>query len=145
MRIAVAVDLADVTPERVIDAALPWVANAGGTMDVLHVEGFRFATDAIPDPAVRRVVEAEAAAHRQAEQARLGALLARVPEGRRGRARLLQGSPVPALVAVSPEYDALMVATHGRGGLVHFWLGSVAEQVVRGARCVVIVLRMPPT
>lgn len=144
MRFAVAVDLADDKPERVVDAAIPWVVNDGGTLDILHVEGTRFATDWVSDPSIRKVVEAEAQAHRRTELARLGKLLDRVPAANRGAPRLLQGDPVSALVAAGSGYDALCVATHGRGGLAHFWLGSTAEQVVRRATCVVIVLRMSP-
>jgi nucleotide-binding universal stress UspA family protein len=48
---------------------------------------------------------------------------------------------VEALVEASTGYRALVVATHGRTGFAHFWMGSIAEQIVRGAHCPVIVLR----
>jgi nucleotide-binding universal stress UspA family protein len=35
-------------------------------------------------------------------------------------------------------FDAIVIATHGRAGLVHAFLGSVAEKVVRLAPCVVV-------
>jgi nucleotide-binding universal stress UspA family protein len=37
--------------------------------------------------------------------------------------------------------DLLVLATHGRTGLVHFVLGSVAEAVVRRAGCPVLTIR----
>jgi nucleotide-binding universal stress UspA family protein len=37
--------------------------------------------------------------------------------------------------------DLIVMGTHGRTGLKHFFLGSVAEHVVRHARCPVLVLR----
>jgi universal stress protein A len=37
--------------------------------------------------------------------------------------------------------DLIVMGTHGRTGLKHFFLGSVAEHVVRNARCPVLVLR----
>lgn len=37
--------------------------------------------------------------------------------------------------------DLLVLATHGRTGLVHFVLGSVAEAVVRKASCPVLIIR----
>ncbi len=37
--------------------------------------------------------------------------------------------------------DLVVMATHGRTGLGHFFLGSVAEAVVRGAPCPVLTLR----
>jgi nucleotide-binding universal stress UspA family protein len=37
--------------------------------------------------------------------------------------------------------DLLIVGTHGRGGLAHFFLGSVAQQLVRSAPCPVLTVR----
>ena len=37
--------------------------------------------------------------------------------------------------------DLLVVGTHGRRGLAHFFLGSAAERLLRGASCPVVVVR----
>ena len=37
--------------------------------------------------------------------------------------------------------DVIVVGTHGRGAIGHFFLGSVAEQVARTAPCPVLVVR----
>ena len=37
--------------------------------------------------------------------------------------------------------DLIVLGTHGRGGLAHLFLGSVAEEVVRAAKCPVLTLR----
>jgi nucleotide-binding universal stress UspA family protein len=37
--------------------------------------------------------------------------------------------------------DLIVLASHGRSGLAHAWLGSVAERVMRSAPCPVLVLR----
>ena len=37
--------------------------------------------------------------------------------------------------------DLMVMATHGRTGLAHVFLGSVAEKVVRKARCPVLTVR----
>ena len=39
--------------------------------------------------------------------------------------------------------DVLVIATHGRTGLAHVMLGSVAEKVIRHAPCPVFVIRNP--
>ena len=39
--------------------------------------------------------------------------------------------------------DLIVVATHGRTGLVHLLLGSVAERVARIATCPVLTVRVP--
>jgi len=42
------------------------------------------------------------------------------------------------------EVDLIVIGTHGRGGVEHLLLGSVAEKVVRGAPCPVLVVRPTP-
>ena len=38
-------------------------------------------------------------------------------------------------------FDLVVMGTHGRTGMAHLFLGSVAERVVRSARCAVLVVR----
>ena len=45
--------------------------------------------------------------------------------------------------AVQFKPDLLVMATHGRGAVAHFFLGSVAEAVVRKAECPVLTVRNP--
>jgi nucleotide-binding universal stress UspA family protein len=53
---------------------------------------------------------------------------------------LLEGSVPEAIVgAVGPD-DLLIMGTHGRKGLSHLLLGSVAEKVVRAAKCPVLTV-----
>jgi nucleotide-binding universal stress UspA family protein len=53
------------------------------------------------------------------------------------------GSPVEGIVAYAAELrvDLLVIATHGRTGLSHVLLGSVAERIVREAPCPVLTIR----
>jgi nucleotide-binding universal stress UspA family protein len=39
--------------------------------------------------------------------------------------------------------DLIIIGTHGRTGLQHVLMGSVAEKVVRLAPCPVLVVRQP--
>ena len=52
---------------------------------------------------------------------------------------------VPAQVIVdsakSEHADMIIMATHGRTGLAHMFMGSVAEKVVRTAACPVLTVR----
>jgi universal stress protein A len=43
--------------------------------------------------------------------------------------------------AADARIDLIVMATHGRKGLSHFFIGSVAEQVVREATCPVLTIR----
>ncbi|MBN1589253.1 MAG: universal stress protein [Pirellulales bacterium] len=53
------------------------------------------------------------------------------------------GDPGHEIVAFADEIDAglIIVSSHGRTGLRHLLLGSVAERVVRLAHCPVLVLK----
>lgn len=144
MAFLVAVDLSDPHAPVVVRAAAEWAVLARTTLDVAYVENA--SVDGwFTDNAVRRVVEAEHEERRREDAGRLSALLSLVPQPARGTAKVFEGEPVEALVEASSSYGALVVATHGRRGLAHFWMGSIAEQVVRGAHCPVIVLRTAST
>jgi nucleotide-binding universal stress UspA family protein len=56
---------------------------------------------------------------------------------------LVQGTPTQAIMdtAGAQEVDLIIMGTHGRTGLTHVLLGSVAERVVREAPCPVLVTR----
>ncbi len=55
------------------------------------------------------------------------------------------GSPFNEIVRYAEEQqiDLIVIGTHGRGGLGHMLLGSVAEKVVRKAPCPVLTVRYP--
>ena len=54
------------------------------------------------------------------------------------------GHPAEEIVAAETETKAelLVMATHGRTGVSHFIMGSVAEKVVRESACPVLTVRM---
>lgn len=45
--------------------------------------------------------------------------------------------------AQAEQIDLIVLGTHGRPGVAHFLMGSVAEKVVRTAPCPVLTLRHP--
>jgi nucleotide-binding universal stress UspA family protein len=59
------------------------------------------------------------------------------------RKGLISGVPHQVIVSKAKEdgADVIVMGTHGRKGLSHLIMGSVAEQVVRQAPCPVIILR----
>jgi len=63
--------------------------------------------------------------------------------GCRARGAVLIGRPEEALLREANEsaVDLIVMGTHGRSGLSHLILGSVAERVVRGARCPVVTVK----
>jgi nucleotide-binding universal stress UspA family protein len=123
------------------DAALVYgralARNFGATLHVLHVAENFFLRPTITDPYALK-----AAVGRRLDD-RLT-----VEDRRDLRARAtLETSDHPADVVV--EYakehhiDLIVMGTHGREGLSHFLVGSVAERVVRTASCPVLTVKHP--
>ncbi len=57
-----------------------------------------------------------------------------------------QGQPAAEIVAYASQAqcDLIVMGTHGRGGIEHVVMGSVAEKVVRTASCPVLTVRTRP-
>jgi nucleotide-binding universal stress UspA family protein len=66
-----------------------------------------------------------------------------VPEANRHIIIDCCGSPAQYIVEQSGNFDLIVMGTHGHTGVKHVHLGSVAERVVRGARCNVLVVKQP--
>jgi nucleotide-binding universal stress UspA family protein len=66
--------------------------------------------------------------------------------GLQGESLLVQGTPTQTIVDTAGEQgvDLIIMGTHGRTGLAHVFLGSVAEHVVRQGPCPVLVVRRAP-
>jgi nucleotide-binding universal stress UspA family protein len=77
---------------------------------------------------------------------RLESYLERVTAaGLNGDMVLVHGNPYQEIVetAKARRVDLIIMGTHGRTGLRHVLLGSVAEKVVQLASCPVLVTRQP--
>ena len=63
--------------------------------------------------------------------------------GLQGANTIVEGTPFQAIIetAESRDVDLIIMGTHGRKGLTHALMGSVAEKVVRLAPCPVLVTR----
>jgi nucleotide-binding universal stress UspA family protein len=130
--------------DAVLDAAVVWAQRLGATIDLLYAYDLPASHALIHDPAVRALVADEWRKLRDTAEERLESARQRLPEGTRGAAVVVTGAPAEAVVTQGAQgYDAILVATHGRTGLSHFWLGSVAERIVRAATVPVVVLRLP--
>jgi nucleotide-binding universal stress UspA family protein len=104
-----------------------------------------------PDsPAYPSLAAGEARLGEQAAQARAGLDRIAAPLRAGGLAVdtrvVVNGPAAVAVLDAAPVADLIVLATHGRGRVARFFLGSVADKVVRGATCPVLVVRsLPPT
>ncbi len=59
--------------------------------------------------------------------------------------KLLHGNPEDEVVEYAEQVgaDMIVMGTHGRRGLTRLLMGSVAEAVVRKARCPVLTIKQP--
>jgi nucleotide-binding universal stress UspA family protein len=57
--------------------------------------------------------------------------------------RLMMGSPAGAIVQLAEKegVDMIVMPTHGRTGVLRLLMGSVAEEVVRKAKCPVLTVK----
>jgi nucleotide-binding universal stress UspA family protein len=74
---------------------------------------------------------------------RLIAWSARVASGAEHSSEIRQGNPTAAITAAVVDYgaDLIVMSTHGRSGLSHLLMGSIAENVIRSVHCPVLVVR----
>ncbi len=74
-------------------------------------------------------------------------LAEQIPDGLEADAEVITGEPVEEIVRFARDegIDLIVMATHGRGGLSHVLMGSVAGQIVRKAPCPVLTLKHPMT
>ena len=58
------------------------------------------------------------------------------------KSEVIFGKPAHAIVDYASDngFDLIVMGTHGRAGIAHLLMGSVAELVVRGANCPVMTL-----
>lgn len=58
---------------------------------------------------------------------------------------IVVGVPFNEIISAAKEIEAdlIVIGTHGRTGLSHIMMGSVAEKVVRKSHCPVLTVRMP--
>lgn len=139
--ILVAIDFSRLS-ERTITYAVELARGRGHKIDLLHVAMHTLPAHAQANAPpellaqIRKNEEVSALRELSALQERL------VPEEYRGRLLLLRGPPAETICEVAARgYEMVAVSTHGRTGLSHILLGSVAERVVRHAPVPVLVVR----
>jgi nucleotide-binding universal stress UspA family protein len=130
------------TAEAALTYAIEFARKFGATVTLLHVfddpfvTGGVFSAEYVPMPQeMRNDILADLRRRLDDAVARSGYSEA-TPQ-------LLVGPTAKTIVAAAQERgdDLIVMGTHGRGGVAHLLLGSVAERVVRTAGCPVLTVR----
>jgi nucleotide-binding universal stress UspA family protein len=129
--------------ERAVRYACQLAERLGATLHLLHV--LSEILPAGPDPLLMPAMPAQ---YYKENEDRARETLGRLIDPGWGKpcavvTTVRWGSPVESIVAYAFEnrIDLITIATHGRTGLSHVLLGSVAEHIVREAPCPVLTIR----
>jgi universal stress protein A len=142
-RIVVPTDFSALS-EEAIETALDFARELGATVDLVHVATEM--TYPLPPPMEVVTLPVDIASAVQEASSRL----ATQEESLRGRgvtceSTVLVGQADKEIVshADKTHADLIIMGTHGRSGLGHVLIGSVAEKVVQHAHCPVLTLPAP--
>ncbi|MEO7110820.1 MAG: universal stress protein [Polyangiaceae bacterium] len=127
----------------VVDHALALAKSLAGTVTLLHVFDAPTAMSGIVPGSDDGNDDRSA---RGNAQRRLESLIASVdPREVRLETDVQEGSPVDTILtrAIAGKFDLIVMGTHGRTGIAHLLMGSVAEGVMRRAPCPVMTLNLP--
>lgn len=137
-RILVPIDFSDLS-EKALRAADDLAQGAGGTLTLLHV--YQIVEVVVLDFAYVQPPE-KVSEVCDASRARLQEIASSLKTpADRIRIQVTTGSPAMEIVEASEQHDLVVMPTHGRTGVKHFMLGSVAERVVQAARCSVLIVK----
>lgn len=127
--------------------ALPWAIDLARRHDasITLVHVYQPISFALPEgyvlPAPSALADLEVSLGKSLDDARRDV----EKSGLRVDTKIVQGVPFAEIVRLAREgsYDLVVLSTHGRTGIRHALLGSVAEKVVRKAQCPVLTVRPP--
>lgn len=118
-----------------------WAGAFGGTVDLLTVDELS-STHRVENATWDSMLEQAAHAYERERTQRLSEVRDQfLPEAARGKVVVRRGGAAAVILEHAERYDLVGVGTHERGVLTRALLGSVAERVVRGAACSVLVVR----
>jgi nucleotide-binding universal stress UspA family protein len=115
----------------------------GAALHVLHVvEDSSLEDGFLPDALIPSSPESRTARLREALERLSHRITAEDREQLRAKSEVIFGKPSHAIIDYASDngFDLIVMGTHGREGIAHLLMGSVAELVVRSATCPVMTL-----
>ncbi len=127
--------------ETAFETARQLASQTGGKVTLAYVARHEPLGPGALEQADEHIQRAEALAHEQLD--RLAEAHFEGVEVKTALVRDTNAALALAELAAQEGCDLIVVASHGRTGLKRLLIGSVAETIVRQARCPVLVLRAP--
>ena len=130
-----------------LDFAKTVAATFGASLHLLHVFEDPYVTGAFTDASAPLPPSTRAALLDDASKR----LAHRLPGDERTRysatTEIVSGASAPSIVEYAQDHaiDLIVMGTHGRTGMAHLLIGSVAERVVRTASCPVLTVHQDRT
>ncbi len=130
--------------DKALKEAIGIARQYGSTIHLLHVITIvrQCAVDYCLDEAVVAELEkqsTEKAKNMMAEE------LSRIPESKEVAivTEVKKGTPYEEILKNQKDknIDLIVISSHGTTGLLHYFMGSVAEKVVKNAKCSVLLVR----
>jgi nucleotide-binding universal stress UspA family protein len=139
-KIVVATDFSE-TADRAVDYALDFANQIGGDVTIVHA--YEIPPMGFPDGALIATADLTDKVTKSAQAALETVVQRGKVRCQSVRGMLRDGEPAKEICDVAEELDAdlVVVGTHGRRGLAHVLLGSVAEEVVRRCEAPVLTIR----
>ncbi|HKU44004.1 MAG TPA: universal stress protein [Polyangiales bacterium] len=127
--------------EAALALAVDLAAKLGSTLELVHVVQPPVYVGWEDSPAGLTATAQLLEQTRQRAEQQLQAAVAKLAgRGVEIHTHLYDGSPAQQIAELSKQVDLIVLGTHGRTGLPHLLLGSVAERVVRTASCPVLTV-----
>ena len=132
--------------EASLDLASSLALALGARLHLLHVvqpPAYAYGSELYAGGPIHGGQDAEPGLHRECER-QLEEIAARHPEASRGiETHVVEGTRIAETIddtAARLHADLIVMGTHGRTGLAHLLLGSVAEATLRQAPCPVLTV-----
>lgn len=140
-KILVPIDFSECS-EKALQYAIPFARQFQASLTLLYVVQMPYAAG--EEAAVIDMVRLQSQMGADGKQGLAALITVNAPAAKIPMASIVrEGSPSQEIIQTAQErdIDLIIISTHGRTGLPHFFLGSTAERVVRHATCPVLVVR----
>ena len=121
-----------------IDRAIEFAKEVGGSITAIYVIDHTVFGNIPMDSSVTSVYDMM---EKEGHEATKYVMELCEKNGVEAKELIVEGAPVKAIVNASSDYDIIVMGTLGRTGFAKLMMGSVAERVVRYAKCPVMVVR----